>query len=243
MKALCLILFSLSTLTGCSKNNMDTQDTTDQSAINTPVTATLKGPYSYLALGDSYTIGESVDAKDSFPFQLKTNMANAGYNITTPKIIAVTGWTTANLIAAIKQANLTQQYDIVTLLIGVNNQYQGLSQTDYRTEFVQLLNTAIASAGGNKLKVFVLSIPDYSVTPFAASSNKAQIASQIDQFNAINKDESTKAGVNYLDITPISRQAATDPTLIAFDGLHPSAKMYALWVGLLTQQVALQLAK
>lgn len=223
---------------------MDQQDTAYQTADSTrAVTTPLKGLYSYLALGDSYTIGETVDLKYSFPYQLKTVMANSGYNITTPKIIAVTGWTTGNLITAIKQADLTQQYDIVTLLIGVNNQYQGLSQTDYRTEFVQLLNTAIAFTGGNKQKVFVLSIPDYSVTPFAAYSDKVKIATEINQFNAINLNESTKAGVHYVDITAISRQAATDPTLVATDGLHPSAKMYALWVGQLSLQVAAQLSK
>jgi lysophospholipase L1-like esterase len=240
MKTICLLLMSLTTLIGCSKKDMTTQEQF------TPITTTpapLKGPYTYLALGDSYTIGESVDAKDSFPYQLTGQMASKGYNITAPKIIAVTGWTTGDLKNAIAQANLTSKYDIVTLLIGVNNQYRGYSQTDYRTEFVQLLNTAIGFANGNKLKVFVLSIPDYSVTPFAATSNKTKIAAEIDQFNAINKDESTKAGVNYLDITPISRQAATDATLIAFDGLHPSAKMYSLWVGQLALQVSAQLAK
>ncbi|MEO6524728.1 MAG: SGNH/GDSL hydrolase family protein [Mucilaginibacter sp.] len=219
---------------------MDIEQTTEQTA-NTPTN--LKGPYTYLALGDSYTIGEAVELTNSFPYQLKTSMADKGYGITTPKIIAVTGWTTGDLKNAIAQANITQKYDLVTLLIGVNNQYRGYSQADYRAEFVQLLNTAIGFANGNKLKVFVLSIPDYSVTPFAATSYKAKIANEIDQFNAINKDESLKAGVNYLDITGISRQAAFDTSLIAFDGLHPSAKMYGLWVGQLSTQVVAQLAK
>ena len=116
-----------------------------------------------------------------------------------------------------------------------------MSQADYRTQFIQLLNTAIGFANGNKLHVFVISIPDYSVTPFASGSNKAQIAAEIDQFNNINRDESTKAGVNYLYITDISRMAATDPTLIATDGLHPSGKMYQLWVNQLSPMVAAQL--
>jgi len=240
MKGMILILLSLATLAGCDKKAMETEQTTEQSS-SAPVN--LKGPYTYLALGDSYTIGESVELTSSFPYQLKSFMADKGYGLTTPKIIAVTGWTTGDLKNAITQANLTQKYDVVTLLIGVNNQYRGYSQTDYRTEFVQLLNTAIGFASGNKLRVFVLSIPDYSVTPFAATSNKTKIATEIDQFNAINKEESLKAGVNYLDITGISRQAAFDPALIAFDGLHPSAKMYGLWVGQLSTQVAAQLAK
>ena len=240
MKGTFIILLALTTLIGCNRQAMDIKQTPEQSAS---IPTDLKGPYTYLALGDSYTIGESVELANSFPYQLKNSMGSKGYSITTPKIIAVTGWTTGDLKSAIAQANLTQKYDVVTLLIGVNNQYRGYSQTDYHTEFVQLLNTAISFANGDKLKVFVLSIPDYSVTPFAATSDKTKIASEIDQFNAINKDESTKAGVNYLDITGISRQAAFDATLIAFDGLHPSAKMYGLWVGQLSTQVATQFSK
>jgi lysophospholipase L1-like esterase len=240
MKTLCIFLLSLTTLIGCSRTDMTNQE---QFTPDTVAPTNLKGPYSYLALGDSYTIGESVEAKDSFPLQLTANMASKGYNVTTPKIIAVTGWTTGDLKNGIQNNPITQQYDIVTLLIGVNNQYRGYSQTDYRTEFVQLLNMAISYTGGNKQRVFVLSIPDYSVTPFAATLNKSKIATEIDQFNAINKDESTKAGVNYLDITPISRQATADATLIAFDGLHPSGKMYGLWDGLLTLQVVAALSK
>jgi len=208
----------------------------------TPITDTTKvtnkSTLQYLALGDSYTIGQSVDPVQAFPYQLKDRLTAQGYTVADPKIIAVTGWTTTDLINAITQANLTQKYDFVTLLIGVNNQYQGKSQAQYRTEFVQLLNTAIAFANGNKKHVFVLSIPDYSVTPFAQNSDKARIASEIDQFNDINLYESSNAGVNYLNITDISRQAATDPTLIATDGLHPSAKMYSLWVTGLAPMVA-----
>lgn len=235
MKTLLLSLLSLITLVGCSQQPM---------AFSTPSptdTTQLKGPYQYLALGDSYTIGQSVNQSESFPYQLKTQLYQRGYKVTDPTIIATTGWTTANLITGIQQANLSGKYDIVTLLIGVNNQYQGMSQSDYRTQFVQLLNTAIAFAKGNKLRVFVISIPDYSVTPFASGSNKAQIAAEIDQFNLINQSESTKAGVNYLYITDISRMAASDPSLITYDGLHPSGKMYGLWMDKLAPLVALQL--
>jgi len=236
MKAVVLILFGVGSLLGCSK--ISSQG--DQSFVqvtDTTTKVTNKNTLQYLALGDSYTIGESVDLTLSFPYQLKTNLATQGYTVADPKIIAVTGWTTTDLIKAIAQANLTQKYDFVTLLIGVNNQYQGKSQTQYRAEFIQLLNTAIAFANGNKKHVFVLSIPDYSVTPFAQNSDKAKIASEIDQFNDINLYESTNAGVNYLNITGISRQATTDPTLIATDGLHPSAKMYSLWVAGLVPMV------
>ncbi len=216
-------------LLSCSKSQTDASQTLTP-IIDTTTKVTNKNILQYLALGDSYTIGQSVDLALAFPYQLKSRLMAQGYTVADPKIIAVTGWTTTDLITAITQANLTQKYDFVTLLIGVNNQYQGKSQTQYRTEFIQLLNTAIAFANGNKKHVFVLSIPDYSVTPFAQNSDKAKIASEIDQFNDINLYESTNAGVNYLNITGISRQATIDPTLIAGDGLHPSAKMYGLWV-------------
>jgi lysophospholipase L1-like esterase len=228
MKLAFVFLLSISSLVGCTKKQADMPPFNQTVDTTTKVTNT--NTLHYLALGDSYTIGQSVDLALSFPFQLKTNLAMQGYLIADPKIIATTGWTTTDLINAIAQANLTQKYDFVTLLIGVNNQYQGKSQTQYRTEFIQLLNTAISFANGNKKRVFVLSIPDYSVTPFAQGSNTTKIASEIDQLNAINLYESSNAGVNYLNITGISRGAATDPALVAVDGLHPSAKMYELWV-------------
>jgi lysophospholipase L1-like esterase len=228
MKTAFLILFGITGLLSCSKSQMETLQTFTPITDTTKVTN--KNTLQYLALGDSYTIGQSVDPAQAFPYQLKDRLTVQGYTVADPEIIAVTGWTTTDLINAITQANLTQKYDFVTLLIGVNNQYQGKSQAQYRTELVQLLNTAITFANGNKKHVFVLSIPDYSVTPFAQNSDKARIASEIDQFNDINLYESTNAGVNYLNITGISRQAATDPTLIATDGLHLSTKMYGLWV-------------
>jgi lysophospholipase L1-like esterase len=239
MKTILLILFGMSGIIGCSKKTMGVQN--HLQSADTSKSVTNKGSFQYLALGDSYTIGESVSQSQSFPYQLKAALVQQGYPIADPKIIAVTGWTTGDLKDAIAQANITQKYSFVTLLIGVNNQYRGYSQSDYRTEFVQLLNTAIAFAGGNKQKVFVISIPDYSVTPFAQGSDIKKIATEIDQFNAINKDESTKASVNYVNITDISRQAVTNPALVAFDGLHPSAQMYNLWVSRLAPMVAARL--
>lgn len=216
-------------LSGCAQKKEEMLPFVDTAAV-TPVQTMGKGPYNYLALGDSYTIGEMVNISQSFPYQLAARLSGEGFPVNTPTIIAQTGWTTSNLISAITGRALTSKFDFVTLLIGVNNQYQGLSQDTYRTEFVQLLNTAINFANNNKLRVYVVSIPDYSVTPFATGLNQVKIATEINQFNMINKEESAKAGVNYVDITPISRQAATDPTLIAPDGLHPSAKMYGLWI-------------
>jgi lysophospholipase L1-like esterase len=198
---------------------------------NMDLTQTCRSPYTYLALGDSYTIGESVPAEGSFPYQLTAELTKAGYPISQPDIIATTGWTTNELINAINNSDKkNKKYDIVTLLIGVNNQYRGYNQETYRAEFIQLLKTAITYANDNKNHVFVLSIPDWGVTPYADSRDRSQIALEIDQFNAINKQETQKAGVAYIDITPISKQAANNPSLNAEDGLHPSAKMYGLWV-------------
>ena len=195
------------------------------------LTQTNRSPYTYLALGDSYTIGESVQAEGSFPYQLAAELTKVKHPVSKPDIIATTGWTTDELIDAISNSNIKhKQYDIVTLLIGVNNQYRGYNQETYRTEFIQLLYTAIAHANDNKNNVFVLSIPDWGVTPYAYNRDRNQIAREIDQFNTINKQETEKAGATYIDITPISKQAANNPSLNAEDGLHPSAKMYGLWV-------------
>ncbi len=185
----------------------------------------------FLALGDSYTIGESVTEAERWPNQLadKLNADKLPLEVT---IIARTGWTTDELAAAIEQADPQGPYDLVSLLIGVNNQYRGREADEYRTEFRQLLARAMALAGGEPGRVLVLSIPDWGVTPFAAGRDQAQIAQEIDTFNAINKTEAELAGVHYVDVTPISRHALFDPALIAADGLHPSGKMYGEWAEL-----------
>jgi lysophospholipase L1-like esterase len=177
----------------------------------------------YLALGDSYTIGESVDASERFPVQLARAM-----NLSEPQIIAKTGWTTDELNAAIDAANPQGPFDLVTLLIGVNNQYRGRSADEYRTQFTALLQRAIGFAGGNAAHVIVVSIPDWGVTPFAEGRDRAKIAREIDQFNAINREEAMRAGAKWVDITAISRR--DDRALVAGDGLHPSGKQYAEWV-------------
>jgi lysophospholipase L1-like esterase len=199
--------------------------------VNNNDTSTLRR--SYLALGDSYTIGEAVPEAGRFPVQTSLKLAAMGLVFDPPKIIAVTGWTTGNLLSALSQTPPSNTYDIVTLLIGVNNQYQGRSEQEYRTEFTALLNKSINYAGGRKNRVFVLSIPDYSVTPFAKNSDTVRIAKEIDEFNAINKQITQEAGVAYLDITPISREGKSNPGLIAQDGLHPSAQQYERWSSLL----------
>ena len=242
MKLLQIILIGLTAFSGCTKKadnniiaNINKPDSIKPMASTDSITC--------LALGDSYTIGQSVPLYDSYPYQLTHLLKANSYNVQTPTIIATTGWTTADLINAITHSNVNgNKYNFVTLLIGVNDQFQGKSQSVYRTQFAQVLNTAINFANGDSSKVFVLSIPDYGVTPFAAGQD-AVIGPLIDQFNAINKDESKKRGVNYIDITDISRQAAIDPSLIAGDGLHPSAAMYGKWMVRVEPSVEAQLKK
>ncbi len=184
----------------------------------------------FLALGDSYTIGQSVPETDRYPVQVVGLLARQNINFNQPEITAQSGWTTGNLLARLASAPpLNARYDIVTLLIGVNNQYRRGTQDVYRQEFTSLLTKAIQYAGNNNKRVFVLSIPDYSVTPFATGSNKALISKQIDSFNVINKEIALKNKVNYLDITGFTRLAGANPSLLASDGLHPSGTEYRVW--------------
>ena len=183
----------------------------------------------YLALGDSYTIGESVAENERWPNQLAQRL-----NIRTPKIIATTGWRTDDLSGAINAANLKNEYDLVSLLIGVNNQYQGKSAAQYEIEFEDLLKTAIQLAKGKSKNVFVVSIPDYGYTPFGKPKQET-ITPQIDEFNRINKRIAGKYQVTYFNITDISRTGLDDPALVAADGLHPSGKMYTLWVEIISK--------
>jgi lysophospholipase L1-like esterase len=185
----------------------------------------------YLALGDSYTIGQSVGESERYPVQLAAQLEQAGYDIGHVRIIAKTGWTTDELKSAIASSNLSADstFSMVSLLIGVNNQYRGRSVEAYKPEFQALLDQAIAFAGGKKERVFVVSIPDYAFTPFGNGSTS--ISQGIDEYNAANKAITEAAGIRYFDITPISREGLNDPTLVASDGLHPSGKQYSQWVG------------
>ena len=221
-----LLLSFLSGIFACSKK-MNT-------IMSSPV---VPGTKTYLALGDSYTIGESVDTSQRFPALTVDLLKSYGIPISNPDYIATTGWTTADLLNAINSAQLRTDYSVVTLLIGVNNQYQGKSIDEYKSQFTQLLQDAIKFAGNDKNRVFVLSIPDYSVTPFARGSDTASIAYQIDQFNAANLTISNNFGVHYLDITTISRQAKMNLDLVAHDGLHPSGAQYQMWANLLAPMI------
>lgn len=193
--------------------------------------------FTYLALGDSYTIGQNVAVEERWPLQLRDVLRGNDVALDTVEIIAQTGWTTANLISAVEKKNFTSSFDIVSLLIGVNNQYQGKSITEYSREFELLLNMAIGLAGGKPDKVFVLSIPDYSVTPFAAHIDTAKIKRELIDFNAVNKKIALEYEVAYFDITPLSQKAKDDATLLADDGLHPSGKMYREWVDLIFNDI------
>ncbi len=183
-----------------------------------------------LALGDSYTIGERVNPDEQWPIQLVKALRQRKFDVEDPVIVARTGWTTDELAEGIGAENLEGPFDIVTLLIGVNNQYRGRSVEQYRQEFRSLLKTAVRFAGGESNRVIVLSIPDWGVTPFAEDRNVESISREIDRFNAVNLDETMQLRARYVNITPISRQAADNVSLLADDGLHPSGRMYKEWV-------------
>lgn len=193
----------------------------------------------FLALGDSYTIGESVPVRERWPELLIDALQLKGLDCVDPKIIATTGWRTDNLKNAITAAKLSPDYNLVSLLIGVNNYYQGKSVESYAPEFEELLNIAIALAGGHQKHVFVVSIPDYGYTPFG-KGQQAVISQGIDVYNATNKSIAAKLGVKYYNITDISRRGLDEPELVANDGLHPSGKMYAAWVKLIMQDATLE---
>ncbi len=193
--------------------------------------------YSYLALGDSYTIGEQVPAPDNFPNQSVRILRAAGIDVADPVIIATTGWTTDELAAAIMEHNISETFSFVTLLIGVNNQYRGRSLENYKEEFTSLLLQAIHFAGGHPDRVFVLSIPDWGVTPFAADRDRAQIATNIDAYNEACRIISLTAGCHHTDITDSTRAHGTDPEYLVEDALHPSGREYAIWADRLTAEV------
>lgn len=194
--------------------------------------------YTYLALGDSYTIGEQVPTAENFPHQLVTMLNTQGLKVSEPIIIATTGWTTDELAAAIKERSIQDTFSFVTLLIGVNNQYRGRDLDNYRQEYTQLLDTAIRYANGHVNNVFVLSIPDWGVTPFAEGRDRAQIAKDIDAYNAACKEITLAHKCHYLDITDSTRKNGTTPAYLAEDGLHPSGKEYKIWAERLTPMVA-----
>jgi lysophospholipase L1-like esterase len=202
--------------------------------MNATAQSSKKSTIKFLALGDSYTIGESVKEEERWPAVLAAELRKKSKSMENPRIIATTGWRTDQLKKAIEEANLKPEYDLVSLLIGVNNQYQGKSAESYAPEFEELLNIAIKLAGGKKKNVFVVSIPDYGFTPFGQPKQE-QITQALDEYNVINKKITEQAGVQYFNITDISRKGFEQPDLVADDKLHPSGVQYKLWVDLMLQ--------
>lgn len=200
-----------------------------------------EGAMRYLALGDSYTIGEGVDSAGRWPVQLARALRARKLDVADPEIIARTGWTTDELVAGIKAAAPRGPYALVSLLIGVNNQYRGRDAEQYRAEFKALLAQAVEFAGGKASRVVVLSIPDWGVTPFATGRDRAKIGAEIDHFNAIARDESLATGAHWVDVTPASREVHTG-WVGAKDGLHPTAAQYARWAALALDSAAAAVA-
>lgn len=194
-----------------------------------------------LCLGDSYTIGEAVLPEERFSYQAVQLLQSEGIYFSQPEIVAQTGWTTDELIAAIEEKKIKSSFDFVTLLIGVNNQYRGRDLENYRAEFMNLLQRALMYANQKPERVVVFSIPDWGVTPFVAQDtrkrNSAMIAAEIDEFNTAQSEICEQQHITFIEITTASRQAKTDRSLIANDGLHPSGKMYAAWAKLLANHI------
>lgn len=189
----------------------------------------IEEPVSMLALGDSYTIGESVKLSERWPHQFVTALTIHGYESIEPDYIARTGWTTRQLIQGIDiQLDREKKYNLVSILIGVNNQYQGLDISIYKPELEKIIKLALDVVNQDTSKVFMLSIPDYAYTPFG--NGKASISKELDKYNAINRQSAKIYKIAYIDITAISRNGLKNPSLVAGDGLHPSARQYGLWV-------------
>ena len=184
----------------------------------------------WLALGDSYTIGEGVAEAERWPNQVAAALAGEGV-VVAPRILATTGWTSAELLAALDRAQVNGPFDLVSLLIGVNDQYRGRALAEYRADLETLLERALGLAGGRTSRVLIASIPDWSVTPFARAGghDPVRIAAQIDAFNAVAREAATARRLTWIDVTGLSRDRGADPTMLAADGLHPSAVMYARW--------------
>ncbi|HJR72800.1 MAG TPA: SGNH/GDSL hydrolase family protein [Luteimonas sp.] len=188
----------------------------------------------YLALGDSYTIGEGAPESGRWPMQLAAALREQGVDIADPRIVATTGWTTDELDAAIDDAEPLGEFGFVSLLIGVNNQYRGRSVDEYREQFAALLRRAIGFAGDRSERVLVLSIPDWGVTRFGRESGRdsARISRELDEYNAAARDVCAAQGIAFVDIAPVSRERGAEAAMQADDGLHPSMALYAEWTRL-----------
>ena len=189
-----------------------------------------KNTSKFLALGDSYTIGQSVEISERWPVQFLKELKINTSAIDTLQIIAQTGWRVDQLKEAMNSSNLEPPYGLVSLLIGVNNQFQGQNANDFRPEFIEILEKSLKLVENRTERLFVVSIPDWGASPYGFGVDRTKVSKEIDEFNSVVKEESEKRGLRYFDITAISRRALIDRTLIASDELHPSGKMYKLWV-------------
>ena len=230
-----VLLFSAVISFSCNKKT-DVTYTYHPAPVDTIVPPRNDTVRTYLALGDSYTIGQSVAENERFPAQTVALLKQQGLRVSDPVYIATTGWTTEDLQLAISSRNPANA-DIVSLLIGVNDQYRGVDTAIYAVRFGQLLEKAISLANGKRTNVFVLSIPDYSATPFVSPDQKQRVSMQIDWFNAINRRITSAYAISYTDITLSTREAATNPSLIANDGLHPSGTEYKKWADMLAPKM------
>lgn len=220
----------------CKKTGGITPSVTANSVTRAP--AILPGDtVSFLAMGDSYTYGLGVSQNQSYPYQLDSMLRLNGYKSASPMVIAHFGWTSGDVLTGITPSNIAQRFDFVVVMIGVNDQNKGVNSETFRSNLAQLITNAILLAKGYNSRVFVISIPDWSVTPFAANMDKAQIAAAVQLFNTINQAEAGKFKVNYIDVTALSELMGSDPTLVSSDGLHPSAKMYSQWVSQFYQEI------
>ncbi|MGY5850346.1 SGNH/GDSL hydrolase family protein [Salegentibacter sp. F14] len=232
MKNILLIFIMVTGLSGCGSLVQTVQEDVDRE---------YEMEYSYLALGDSYTIGEGVAPQDRWPVQLVSHLRDRGYGVAPPKIIARTGWTSRNLFKAMeRELNYTRKFDLVSILIGVNDQYQGKTKREYEEDLREVFRMALNYSKTREQGVFALSIPDYGVTPFAGEDAEA-ISAEIAEFNEIFRRVAQEYGVDFYNITPISREAARDPSLLVEDELHPSATMYRYWVEEIVDQITQKL--
>lgn len=218
-------------------------DNAAQFAVHQTAQPKMDKLYTYLALGDSYTIGEAVELRKNFPYQTVQLLRSQGHLFYAPEIIARTGWTTDELQDTMRKYQFLKTYDFVTLLIGVNNQYRGSAVSLYKEHFEQLLKRSISLANGDTSRVMAVSIPDYSVTPFVSTADKPRVSRGIDEYNALAKTICGQYNVRYIEITEGSRKAKTDASLIASDGLHPSAKEYTRWARKVAAAMAATLKK
>ncbi|MCC8360563.1 SGNH/GDSL hydrolase family protein [Salinimicrobium sediminilitoris] len=216
-------------LTGCKENESENVTVVQEDALR------------YLALGDSYTIGESVRAEMRWPVQLVERLRKEGLDIEDPRIIATTGWTTQDLLSAMEAQLNNEKFDLVSVSIGVNNQYQGKSIDAYREDLYEIFERAISHSESGAEGVFAVSIPDYGVTPFGAERAE-EIGKELDEFNQVFEEVASEFNVDFYDITPISRKAVNEPELIAEDDLHPSGEMYRQWVDLFYEEVMQKVA-